>query len=256
MKKGCACCLALPVLIIGLLIMIGMLVPSEFEHLLTAEQKTRSEQIKSMLAEMKYVEPTGAGNAILLLFDASGSMKEPVPIDITKTPKIDIAKQAAKRIFAAVAEPRPNQVPSILLGLNTFHDDRVQVMVPLSPPPHTNYGQAIDGIVPDGNTPLGEAIITAYRALQCLSTQRQHIIVITDGENTAGRDPVDAVKVMRRLSGGRGPQVYFIAFDVAASAFDDEKNAGVWVAEARDAKELNQTLDFIFYKKIMAESIQ
>jgi Mg-chelatase subunit ChlD len=42
---------------------------------------------------------------------------------------------------------------------------------------------------PNGNTPLGNALTTASRAVLDSPLSRKHVLVITDGLNTAGPPP-------------------------------------------------------------------
>ena len=112
---------------------------------------------------------------------------------------------------------------------------------------------AIDHLEAGGGTAIGEAIIAGKRQLNQAGKKKNYIIVITDGENTEGRQPIDAVKAIRALPEEQQPGIYLVAFDIEAREFDDLKNQGVLVVEARSADSLQETLDYILYQKILVE---
>ena len=54
---------------------------------------------------------------------------------------------------------------------------------------------------PNGNTPLGNALSAATRTVMNSPLSRKHVLIITDGENTAGPEP--AASRRRRAVGRR-----------------------------------------------------
>jgi len=77
--------------------------------------------------------------------------------------------------------------------------------------------------------------------------------VVTDGENTSGRDPADVARDIFRKSEG-AVQVYFVAFDTSPEKFAFLKEAGGDVIGAGTGVELRRALDGIYQGKILAEA--
>src|SRR6185503_10057327 len=106
---------------------------------------------------------------------------------------------------------------------------------------------------PTGGTPIGDAVMEAKLKLDRSGYRRNHILVITDGQNTSGYAPADVVNVITRLSEERRASLYFVAFDVAAEYFKSTREAGALVLGASNERELQQTLDYVLTGKILAE---
>jgi hypothetical protein len=84
---------------------------------------------------------------------------------------------------------------------------------------------------------------------------RKHVLVVTDGMNTAGPDPASVLPGLKKDAARKGASlgVHFVAFDVAAKVFDPVKKLGATVVGAADAPQLNAQLEFILEKKILLE---
>src|SRR5206468_5435109 len=84
---------------------------------------------------------------------------------------------------------------------------------------------------------------------------QKHVLVITDGLNTIGPDPVTVVPQMNRAAAASGTVlfVHFVAFDVDAKVFAPLKKMGVTVVGAADETQLNRQLEFILEEKILLE---
>jgi hypothetical protein len=108
---------------------------------------------------------------------------------------------------------------------------------------------------PDSGTPLGLAIEAASRPVVASKFSQKHILVITDGQNTMGPDPVAIVPRVQKSAENRGSTVFvhFVAFDIDAKVFNPLKKMGVTVLGAADEKQLNQQLEFILEEKILLE---
>ena len=108
---------------------------------------------------------------------------------------------------------------------------------------------------PDSGTPLGVTIETASRALMNSKFTAKHILVVTDGMNTSGPDPVVVVPKINKASESKGSPIFihFVAFDIDAKVFAPLKKLGVTVVGAVDEKQLGQQLEFILEEKILLE---
>ena len=85
-------------------------------------------------------------------------------------------------------------------------------------------------------------------------TYRKYLIVVTDGENTTGRDPARVARRIYRKSEG-AVQIYFVAFDTDPASFSFLKEVGGDVLAAGNGAELRSALDEIYQGKILAEEI-
>ena len=108
---------------------------------------------------------------------------------------------------------------------------------------------------PNGSTPLGNSLTLASQVVLESPLPHKHILVITDGMNTAGPKPEDVLPVVQRKARDKGTSVsvHFVAFDVDAKIFAPVKKLGATVVGAADEKQLNTQLDFIMQRKILLE---
>jgi hypothetical protein len=199
------------------------------------------------------------GLAAAIVIDVSGSMSDSVTgTNGQREPKIEIARRAARDLveqFARYAEEHKEE--PVLLGIYEFSRRRgepdCRPVIPMGVPDRAGAARAIAGLVPDGGTPIGQAMITAKKALDGTGLSRRHLLVVTDGENTDGvRPELVAAGIARRPDAER-PSLYFVAFDVEASRFAAVRDNGGLVLSAASAKELNETLDMLLRGRILVE---
>jgi hypothetical protein len=111
----------------------------------------------------------------------------------------------------------------------------------------------VDALSLGKGTPIGEAMVLAKQDLDRSGFAQRHILLVTDGDNTQGRDPVQVARAMSLLPPYEQAGIHFIAFDAAASKFNGIREAGGTVLGASNAAELDQSLDFILDRKILLE---
>ena len=197
------------------------------------------------------------GIAVALLIDTSGSMEAKVADKSgQQRPKIDIARAAVANVVAQlqmVAREQPGR--PLQLGIYEFSGsgDTVRQIIPFGPPSAPAAKTALDRLKTQGGTPIGDAMAQAKQDLNRLAVTKQHILVVTDGENTEGFDPAVVMSHLAKLPEDQRPGVYFVAFDVAASAFQKVKENGALVLSASDEKELQATLDQLIAEKVLVE---
>jgi len=195
------------------------------------------------------------GIAVALLVDTSGSMAQSVrDFDGVSRPKLDIAKRAGKRVIAKLkefADSHPER--PLKLGLYQFSGNSARRLGGFDVLDQERAVKDLEKLSRGTGTPIGEAMILGKRDLDRSGLTKKHLVLLTDGENTAGRDPTAVAAAMASLPPEEQAGVYFIAFDVEASRFNAVKNAGVTVLEASSAPELDRTLDYIVEKKILLE---
>jgi hypothetical protein len=199
------------------------------------------------------------GIAAAILMDVSGSMEDSVKDSQgTSMPKIEIARRAVLTLlgqFDDFAKKDPNR--PVLVGVYEFSTrDRqpsCRQVIPLGKPDLANSTAEVGKMVPDGGTPIGDAMIKAKRDLDATGMSRRHILVVTDGENNRGYSPGAVANAIARQPEQDRASIYFVAFNVAANVFNDVKEAGGLVLAANSENDLRQTLDFILTGKILVE---
>jgi len=201
------------------------------------------------------------GVALGILYDTSGSMKEPVPDSRGSTsPKYVIANRAVlaivKQIQVFTASGTADAPHKVDVGLFIFDKDGAKEVVKLAPfDASAIQNWATNFTNPTGGTPLGNSLRTVARAVLTSPMPRKHIIVITDGENTVGPDPAAVLPEVNRAADRKQSSVFvhFIAFNVDAKVFTGVKKQGASVASAADETQLNSQLDFILQNQILLE---
>lgn len=201
------------------------------------------------------------GVALAIIYDTSGSMSEAVrDASGRSAPKYVIANRAlravAKQIHAFATNTAAATPRRIDVGLFVFHGEGAREAVKFGP-----FNQAAlesfarEFASPSGNTPLGNALATASRAVLNSPLTRKHVLVITDGKNTVGPAPDAVLPGLKAQAGQKQTSlsVHFIAFDVDAREFAGVKKLGATVVGAADEKQLNSQLDFILQRKILLE---
>lgn len=201
------------------------------------------------------------GVAVAIIYDTSGSMKDTVKdLNGKFTPKYVIANRALNAIARQLQNFATNNPGGsrrrIEAGVFIFSgNDAIPAVKfgPFDPRPIHEFAHSFSN--PSGSTPLGNSLTTASRAVLDSPLNRKHILVITDGQNTAGPDPAAVLPRLkqRAQTSGASLSVHFVAFDVDAKVFDGIKKQGATVVTAADEKQLNTQLEFIMQRKILLE---
>lgn len=215
----------------------------------------RADRSTSEPAEAPYQAEVeeGLGAAIAILIDTSGSMREAAPGDAR--PKYAIAHQALEQMLDATdafVAKRPDF--PIKIGIYSFASD-VRMLHPIQPYDRQVIRRALSMLPPaGGGTAIGDAMREARPALYRAGVFRKYLLVVTDGENTRGRDPESVARNIFRKSEG-AVQIYFVAFDTSPEKFAFLKEVGGDVVGAGTGSELRTALDGIYQGKILAEAV-
>lgn len=194
----------------------------------------------------------GLGAAVAILIDTSGSMKERAPGDSRR--KHEVAKEALDAMLDATdafIARRPDfpikiGVYSFSSGVNTLH--------PIQPYDRAAIKRVLANLPgPGGGTAIGDAMREARPDLYRAGVFRKYLLVVTDGENTNGRNPEAVARDIWSKSQG-GVQVFFVAFDTGTEKFAFLKEVGGDVIGAGTGAELRTALDSIYQGKILAEA--
>lgn len=194
----------------------------------------------------------GLGAAVAILIDTSGSMKEPAPGDAR--PKHAVAREALEAMLDATDAfiARRPDFP-VKIGVYSFSSG-VRTLRPIQPYDRAAIKTVLANLPgPGGGTAIGDAMRAARPDLYRAGVFRKYLMVVTDGENTNGRDPETVAREIWGKSQG-GVQVYFVAFDTAPGKFGFLKDVGGDVIGANTGAELKTALDGIYQGKILAEA--
>jgi hypothetical protein len=200
------------------------------------------------------------GVALAIIYDTSGSMKDPVR-DTTgrSSPKYIIANRALLAITRQIQTFATNTAGGsrkIDVGLFVFQNGGAREAVkfgPFDPQALQNFARTFAN--PSGNTPLGNSLRTAGQAVLRSPLSHKHVLVVTDGMNTAGPSPAGTLPDLKRQAAEQHTtlSVHFVAFDVNAQVFEPLKQLGATVVAASDEAQLNTQLQFILQRKILLE---
>ncbi len=196
----------------------------------------------------------GLGASVAILLDQSGSMEDEPETGGT-TPKYLIARRALAEVLAQTDSfvSRQPGFP-VNVGLYTFTSNVRQVL-PIAPFDRRQLTLALEGLPdPSGNTAIGEAMALATADLYRAGTIRKYLLVVTDGENTTGREPDEVAREIARRSEG-AVRILLVAFDVDADKFAFVNEVRGTVIQARNAVALRAGLDTLYRGRILAEAM-
>lgn len=153
-----------------------------------------------------------ADNSLLLLLDASGSMREGAGGGRTR---IQAAKSALRDLVAEL--PASSDVGLRVYGAtkDTGCDDTTLV-APVRPLDRAGLRRAIDRFQPRGDTPIGASLRAAAKDLRD-APGRRTVVLVSDGEDTCA--PPEPCEVAEELAAqGLDLRVEAIGFQVGAAA--------------------------------------
>lgn len=159
--------------------------------------------------------PRVAGEAIVFILDASGSMRAD---DGTGRPRMDTAREALRRL--AVDLPEDLEVGLRVFGHRVDSTDKdagcedTELVVPVAPLDRDRLVTAVDSFEPRGFTPLGRSL---QEAAADLGARPGTIILVSDGIDTCA--PPDPCEVARSIMAeGVDVRIETIGFQVDAAA--------------------------------------
>ncbi|MDA1184575.1 MAG: hypothetical protein O2930_08025 [Acidobacteria bacterium] len=131
-----------------------------------------------------------AERALLVVLDVSGSMNEEVPGGV----KRELARRGLLRTFEMLPERMLTGLR--LLGQGASDDECAasQGSVEFSPFVASEWETALDGVRWDGATPLVYSMREALEDLRGVNAVRRDMLIIGDGEETCGEDPVGVAR--------------------------------------------------------------
>jgi Ca-activated chloride channel family protein len=192
--------------------------------------------------------PEVAG-ATLLMLDSSGSMAGPAGGGQTK---LDAAREAIRRYAAAT--PESFEQGFLVFGHKGTNKPAgkrvscrgVELLRPIGRAAHRSIPPVLDEFRPTGYTPLGRALGQARAAFTGREGAGNRVVLITDGIETCGGDPVEQARSLKRS--GIEITVDVVGFDIAGAA-DRRKLAAIARAgggryyDARTGDELDRVFE-------------
>lgn len=200
--------------------------------------------------------------ALAIVYDTSGSMKSTIR---TQTGGREAKHVIAKRAFGLVIDrlerftKRADGQPAKRLDLAIVvfegnHPREALALRPLDVKATRGWLAALPA--PDSSTPLGDAIEAAGRTLLTTPAASKHLLVLTDGENTVGITPLNALTALQKQTQGQDQAIFvhMLALDIPPKVFASLLKAGATVIGAADEKQLQSQLDFILENQILVEA--
>lgn len=139
---------------------------------------------------------------IELVFDASGSMAEP----LAGQAKIEAARTAMERVIAEL----PDSAPNLNVGFRVFGHkggssdaqraescQSTDLLVPVRGVDKEQLRRGVNAFQPTGWTPISLALQRAGDDLTAAENTRSAIVLVTDGEETCGGDPCAVARALR-----------------------------------------------------------
>jgi len=196
----------------------------------------------------------GLGASVAILLDQSGSMDDS-PASGGDEKKYVVARRALAQVLAQTDSFVVKQPGfPVNVGLYTF-DSGVQSVLPIAPFNRQALETALQELPePNGNTAIGDAMQQATADLYAAGTIRKYLLVVTDGENTAGREPDLVAREIERRSEG-AVKIFLVAFDIDAEKFAFVNEVRGTVIEAKNALALRAGLDTLYRGRILAEAV-
>lgn len=194
--------------------------------------------------------------AIAIVYDTSGSMSEKVASkNGTLESKYIIANRAFDQVVDSIDKYVKAKEPirTVYTGLFTFKG----IPFPLGVFNSKSLKFWLSRFNhPIGGTPLGNTIESAGKALLEVNAFHKHILVLTDGKNTDGKDPEVVIRNLKKEAYNKGSLLYFhvIGFNVEDKVFAPLKKEDVNVFSAINESELVLQLDTLFKEKILLEA--
>lgn len=215
----------------------------ESEAAKNRREAEKAAEVKGQVQPGKGNVPAREGIAMVVLLDTSGSM-EGSKLETAKGCVVSIVKQAEE-----FSTQRSVPVELAVFGFSSVATE----IVPMGKPNADRAARQVKSMVAGGSTGIGDAVTRASRLLNESGYSAKHVLVVTDGENTAGTPPEEVARAFKSLSPELRPSVYLVAFDVDAAVFNKVKEAGWPVYSATNAAQLRATLDEVVGGEILLE---
>lgn len=196
-----------------------------------------------------------ASNRVEIILDVSGSMGAMAGGE----KKIEAAKKAVGNTVGSV--PESAQVALRLYGHrvpNSKKDESckdTQLVIPFGPVNVAQFRQALEQAMPLGQTPIAYSLEQAAQDFGPSQDEEAVIILVSDGKETCGGDPVATAKAL--LEKGFKVKINTIGFDVDADTRAQlegiSRATGGQYLDAKDTAQLSESLKDLTQKSLVIE---
>ena len=182
---------------------------------------------------------TTSASELVLILDASGSMWG----QIEGENKISIAKEVLKNLIGEL--PDNSEVGLIAYGHNKKGDCKdIETIVEPGPLDKAAINTQIDALNPKGKTPITDSVLMAFDLVKA-NENATTVILVSDGIETCGGDPCQAVKEAKEA--GINFIMHVVGFDVGDVDVSElecaaQAGGGLYLS-AQNADELTQALE-------------
>ncbi|MSU51681.1 MAG: VWA domain-containing protein [Opitutus sp.] len=200
------------------------------------------------------------GIALAVILDTSGSMRRPIAGSPGRADdvKFRIAQRALLKVITRLETFAKNpSSPPLSISTYVFSGQEAVRALPLAPFNAASARQWLAAMKsPEAATPLGDALALAGRDLLAVNAISRHMLVLTDGANTAGRNPITALVELNATAGKKKTPVgvHVVTLDLNPQIFSGLKAQGATLIGATNEAELNARFDFILEQKILLEA--
>lgn len=151
-----------------------------------------------VISSIAWLKSARAGSAdnntpqVMMILDASRSMWGRVD----GRPKVSIAREVIQKLMG-------EWNPDVALGLMAYGHRRsgdcedIEVLVPVNLGTAERVNKLVQGIIPEGRTPLSQSLIEAAEALK-YRTEKANLILVTDGLETCGKNPCEVARKLKK----------------------------------------------------------
>lgn len=201
-----------------------------------------------------------------IILDVSGSMAG----DAGGQAKIDAAREAILSTLDALDEgtlvPGESERPYFLTSLRMYgHSlprepkaascEDTELVIPFQPLDRSRFVEVLDGASPSGQTPIARSLREAADDFGEIGEDPAVVILVSDGEETCGGDPVAAACELEER--GFDLTVHTVGFDVGAEARGQLEGVaectGGEYRDAGDADQLGQSLQELTASSMLIE---
>lgn len=195
--------------------------------------------IAALLSVTSFISAETNQKSILFILDSSASMQEPMG---GKT-KLDVAKETLSNLLDDL--PQDANVGLVVYGNKVQRScEIIDIMVPISKLNIEAMKRAIRSVSARGKTPIATALQISAGELKKLDGDKA-LILISDGQETCGGDPIAAANRIRQEL-GINLVIHVIGFDVDEGTRQQllgiAKSGGGSYYSADNAEELKNSL--------------
>ncbi|HEX5036638.1 MAG TPA: VWA domain-containing protein [bacterium] len=215
----------------------------------------RSAAVSTLLLSLAFSSTVFAKTDIEFVFDASGSMRAAMG----GSTQIDIAKQTIKSTIATI--PADTNVALRVYAHRVEQTDKAgscvdtELMIPFGPLNAAAFSAKVDSIQPKGYTPIAYSLSQVAGDFGVEREAEKVIILVSDGEETCGGDPVQAVKDL--VAKGYKVKVNAVGFNVDAKTQAQlqaiAQAGGGQYYDARDGASLGTSLQKITQEALLVQ---